>query len=269
MQRKISLNIPRLHGQIAVMRLKKKDGEMFGWRKRIGYIGPTVMEVVPYEFYRYAPDGVGLVGVTCNIDDWSEKYFDQALAQVTTAAAYLGSRAVDFVIHGGGPLVVSRGKGFEEIIVNDMQKAAGVPCTTGIRAAMEALHHIKARRVAMASPYPQRHDLAMSGYFTAHGFEIVHAEGKDVPFKRLQSVTPNEIREFVKGVYGRSPPCDAVYIPCPQWQAGQAVDDLERELGVPVITYSHASFFVAFKTLGITDAIKGQGRLLASLAEKP
>jgi maleate isomerase len=244
-------------------------GKMFGWRKRIGYIGPTVMEVVPYEFYRYAPDGVGLVGVTCNIDDWSEKYFDQALAQVTTAAAYLGSRAVDFVIHGGGPLVVSRGKGFEEIIVNDMQKAAGVPGTTGIRAAMEALHHIKARRVAMASPYPQRHDLAMSGYLTAHGFEIVNAEGMDVPFKRLQSVTPDEIQEFVKGVYGRSPPCDAVYIPCPQWQAAQAVDDLERELGVPVITYSHASFFVAFQTLGITDAIRGHGRLLASLAETP
>ena len=35
---------------------------MFGWRKRIGYIGPTVMEVVPYEFYKFAPDGVGLVG---------------------------------------------------------------------------------------------------------------------------------------------------------------------------------------------------------------
>ena len=25
---------------------------MFGWRKRIGYIAPTVIEVVAYEFYR-------------------------------------------------------------------------------------------------------------------------------------------------------------------------------------------------------------------------
>src|SRR5213082_3784578 len=98
---------------------------MFGWRKRIGYIGPTVMEVVPYEFYRFAPDGIGLVGVTCNIDDWSQSYFDQALAQVTTAAAYLGSRGVDFVLHGGGPLVVARGKGYEEIIVKDIEAAAG------------------------------------------------------------------------------------------------------------------------------------------------
>lgn len=242
---------------------------MFGWRKRIGYIGPTVMEVVPYEFYKYAPDGVGLVGVTCNIDDWSAEYFDRALAQVTTAAAYLGSRAVDFVIHGGGPLVVARGKGFEEIIVNDIEKAAGVPATTGIRAAMEALRHIKARRIAMASPYPQRHDRAMADYLTAQGFEVVNAEGMDVPFKRLQSVPPAEIKAYIKGVFGRSPTCDALYLPCPQWQAAQTVDELEQELGVPVIAYSHASFFVAFRSLGLTDAIKGQGRLLASLAVTP
>src|ERR1700759_5400726 len=165
---------------------------MFGLRKRIGYITPTVMEVVPYEFYRFAPDGVGLVGVTCNIDDWSEKFFDQALAQVTTAAAYLGSPAVDYVIHGGGPLIVARGKGFEEIIVADIEKASGGRATTGIRAAIDALRRVGAKRVAMASPYPKRHDIAMADYLGAHGFEIVSAEGLDVPFKRLQAVPPAE-----------------------------------------------------------------------------
>src|SRR3954453_572219 len=124
---------------------------MFGSRKRIGYIGPTVMEVVPYEFYRFAPDGIGLVGVTCNIDDWSQSYFDQALAQVTNAAAYLGSRGVDFVLHGGGPLVVARGKGYEEIIVKDIEAAAKVPPATGVEAAMEERKHVGAQRVAIAS----------------------------------------------------------------------------------------------------------------------
>ena len=32
--------------------------ETFGWRRRIGYITPTVIEVVAYDFYRFAPDGV-------------------------------------------------------------------------------------------------------------------------------------------------------------------------------------------------------------------
>jgi maleate cis-trans isomerase len=240
--------------------------DMFGWRKRIGYIAPTVMEVVPYEFYRYAPEGVGLVGITCNIDDWSKDYFDQALAQVTTAATYLGSRGVDFVLHGGGPLVVARGKGFEEIIVRDIEAAAKVPASTGVRAAMEALRHVGARRVAIASPYPERHNSAMAAYLGEFGFEIVRAEGMDVPFKALQNVPPADIHAFATRVLAPGQ-CDALYLPCPQWQAAQVVATLEAERGIPVIAYSHASFFVAFKTLGIKDPIAGQGRLLASLAE--
>ena len=42
---------------------------------------------------------------------------------------------------------------------------------------------------------------------------------------------------------------------------------LEAESGIPAIAYTHASFFVAFKALGIRDTIRGHGRLLASLAE--
>ncbi len=146
---------------------------MFGWRKRIGYIGPTVVEMVAYDFYRFVPDGVGLVGVTCNIDDWGPEHFEKALAQVTTAAGYLGSRAVDFIVHGGGPLVVKRGPGFEETIVKEIEAAAKVPATTGVRAAMEALRHVGARRVAMASPYPRQQDEAMAAYLTAKGLEVV------------------------------------------------------------------------------------------------
>jgi maleate isomerase len=240
---------------------------MFGWRKRIGYIGPTVMEVVPYEFYKFAPDGVGLVGVTCSIDDWSPKQFEKGLAQVKAAAAYLGSRAVDFIIHGGGPLVVARGKGYEETIVKDIEAAAKVPATTGVRAAMEALRHMGARRIAIASPYPDRHNQALSAYLELHDFELVWVEGMDVPFKRLHSVPPADIRRFASDVIARAPRCDALYLPCPQWQAAQTVDALERDSGMPVIAHCHAGFFAAFKALGIKDPIQGHGRLLASLAE--
>jgi maleate cis-trans isomerase len=239
---------------------------MFGWRKRIGYIGPTVMEVVPYEFYRFAPDGVGLVGVTCSIEDWSFNPFDKGLAQVTAAATYLGTRGVDFIVHGGGPLTAARGKGFEETIVKEIETVAKVPATTGVRAAMEAFRHLGAQRIAIASPYSDRHNQALSAYLALHDFNLVWVEGMDLPFKRLSSVAPADIRRFAGDVIARAPRCDALYLPCPQWQAAQAVDALERESGLPAISYSHASFFAAFKALGIKDQIQGHGRLLASLA---
>ena len=78
---------------------------------------------------------------------------------------------------------------------------------------------------------------------------------------------PADIHAFATSVLARAGQCDALYLPCPQWQASQIVDTLEAERGVPAIAYSHASFFVAFKALGIKDAISGHGRLLASLAE--
>ena len=108
-----------------------------------------------------------------------------------------------------------------------------MPASTGVRAAMEALRHLGARRVAMASPYPERHNNAMAGYLTEFGFEIVRAEGMDVPFKALQNVPPEDIQAFATSVLTRAGACDALYLPCPQWQAAQVVDALERERGVP------------------------------------
>ncbi len=239
---------------------------MFGNRKRIGYITPTVMEVVAYDFYRFAPDGVGLVAVSCGIDDWRPEEFEKGLAQVNSFAAYLGSRGVDYVIHGGGPLVVARGKGFEEEIVRNIEAASGVPATTGVRAAMETLRHVGAARIAIASPYPEANNQAMASYLVSHGFDVVLAEGRDIAFKELQNVPPSEIYDFARDVLKRAGPCDALYFPCPQWQTTELVPALEKDTGTMVISYTHANFFTAFRALGLHDDIQGHGRLLASLS---
>jgi len=101
---------------------------------------------------------------------------------------------------------------------------------------------------------------------TTNGFDIVRDEGMDLPFKEMQNLPPADIRKFVAGVIAAAPDCDAVYLPCPQWQAAQTVEDLEQSTGKPVIAYTHACFFVAFRTMGVTDQIRGHGRLLASLS---
>jgi len=157
------------------------------------------------------PDGVGLVGVTCSIEDWGSDQFEQGV--VTAAATYLGSRAVDFIIHGGGPLVAARGKDYEETLVKEIEAAAKVPATTGVRAAMEALRHVGARRIAIASPYADRHNQALSAYLELHDFAPVWVEGMDVPFKRLSSIPPADIRRFAGDVIARAPRCDALYLP--------------------------------------------------------
>ena len=239
---------------------------MFGWRARVGYISPTVMEVLPYEFYRFAPPGVGLVGTTCSIDDWKPDEFEKGLAQVKGAATYLGSRKVDYIIHGGGPLVVSRGKGYEDTIVREIEAVSGVPATTGVRSALEAMRHMGSKRIAIASCYPPGHNEALTNFLSSFGLEIVRAEGTDMPFRDIQKQSPEEIYRFALGVAARAKGCDTIYLPCPQWQGAQAVEAIEQDTGLNAIAYTHANFFCAFRTLGIGAPIRGHGKLLASLA---
>ena len=77
---------------------------MFGYRARVGYISPSVMELNAYDFYRIVPDGVGLIAVTCMVEGWKEDAYKRALAQVEACARELARRSCDFVIHGGAPL---------------------------------------------------------------------------------------------------------------------------------------------------------------------
>jgi len=94
---------------------------MFGYRARIGYITPSVFELNAYDFYRIVPDGVGLVGVACMVEGWKEEAYKKALAQVESCAQELSRRFCDFVIHGGAPLVLSQGKGFETSFIEKLQ----------------------------------------------------------------------------------------------------------------------------------------------------
>jgi len=98
---------------------------MFGYRARIGYISPSVIELNAYDFYRIVPQGVGLIAVACMVEGWKEDAYKRALSQVETCARELARRSCDFVIHGGAPLVLSQGKGFETKLLAQLQEIIG------------------------------------------------------------------------------------------------------------------------------------------------
>jgi len=125
----------------------------FGWRKRIGLLSPTVIETAAYDFYRLAPDGVSMCATTSNIEHWSPENFRQhVLDPIVTAVKYLASRHVDYIIHTGMPVVTTRGKGFEEELVKQIEEATGLPATTSIRSAIRALAHFRICNVAVLTP---------------------------------------------------------------------------------------------------------------------
>src|SRR5262245_17502487 len=203
-----------------------------------------------------------------NIEHWSRDNFEHhGLDPVVTAVRDLASRHVDYIIHTGMPVVTTRGKGFEDELVKQIEDATGLPATTSIRSAIRALAHLGVRNVAVVTPYPQELHQSALAFLAASGFRVVAEHTMDVVFKRLQDVTPAQIFATAKRVLASAPSADGVYIPCNQWSGADAAPLIENELDIPVVTGAHADYWEAFRSLGITDRIAGHGRLMLSLSE--
>ena len=237
----------------------------FGWRKRIGLLSPTVIETAAYDFYRLAPDGVSMCATTSNIEHWSRENFQQhVLEPIVTAVKYLASRNVDYIIHTGMPVVTTRGKGFEDELVNQIEEVTGLPATTSIRSAIRALAHLGVRNVAVVTPYPRElHESALS--FPRR--ERFPRGRRSHDGRGLQAATgrhPAQIAATTRHVLASAPSADGVYIPCNQWSAADAAPLIEDALGIPVVTGAHADYWEAFRSVGIRDRIEGHGRLMLS-----
>ena len=244
------------------------DLRMYGWRKRIAYISPSILEITVADFFRLAPPGVGLVGLTSNIDHWVKEHFDAALERVVKDAASLASRKVDYIIYAGAPMLLSRGKGADIELIASIRKETGLEATTSIRAALDAMAWLGVRRIALASPYPPETQRLLVQFLRAHDIDVVKEATMDVAFRALHEVHPQQIYRFARDVFAAAPGAEALYLPCPQWQAQETVEALELDLGVPVIAGDPADFWAAFLALGIRDRIDGCGRLLRSLSEE-
>lgn len=235
---------------------------MFGWRKRIGFISPTVMEVIPQDFYRIAPEGVGLVGVTCNIDDWKAEEYDKALEIALKMGDYLASRNVDFIIHSGVPLVASRGKGFDRELTDAIQERTGIPTIQTVHAAMQAMEHLNMKKIALASPYPDETQEWVAQFLNDYGFDVVKKASMKLGFKECQDIPWQSIYHFAGQVVREAPEIDGLYMPCPQWPILDAIEWIERDFKKPVVAADPADFWAAFKALGIREPISGYGQLL-------
>ena len=238
---------------------------MFGYRARIGYISPSVIELNAYDFYRIVPKGVGLIGVTCMVEGWKEEAYKRALSQVESCARELARRSCDFVIHGGAPLVVSQGKGFETKLLSQLQEITGVPCTTSIVAAMDALRDLSATRLAVVNPYPPDLNARMTSYLKDWGFEVSSLVSLGTAFTESSIASIGDIYRAAKRAIREAPKAQVAFIPCANFPVVDVIEDIETDFGLPVITNITSQLYAAFKAIGMREKISGYGKLMRML----
>jgi maleate isomerase len=246
-------------------RQNRKVDLMFGYRARIGFISPSVIELRGYDFYRIVPPGVGMIAVTCMVEGWKEEAYKEALAKVEACAQELRRRSCDFVIHAGAPLVLSQGKGYEASLIESIQATTGVPCTTAIVAAMESFKDLSVSRLAVVDPYPPDLNAKVVSYLKEWGFDVGSVVSLGTAFTKSSVASVAEIYRAAKKAVKEASNAQGIFIPCTNFPVVDVIKDIETDTGIPVIANITSQLYVAFKTIGMRERINGYGKLLRML----
>lgn len=237
---------------------------MYGYRARIGFTSPlSVTEVFPYEFYEVVPKGVTLVITTLAVADVTAEEVERSNAMSLKAAKDMARAGVDLMVLGGLPLILSRGYDHVEDLISDTQQSIGVPVTTALTAQLDALRQTGAKRVAVAHPFaPEAQDRLFTDVVRHYGFEIAGIKGGGKVAREFGLIPLEMSVELCRALKRDNPAADTMWLPCPHWAVGEAIEQIEGELDVTVITANQAITWHALRRCGVEDRLPGWGRLL-------
>ncbi len=234
----------------------------YGHRARIGYTSPPLTtEVFPYEFYRMVPAGVTLVITTLAIVVRSKQEVDQSYDTSMKAAREMAAAGVDIIVLGGVPINLSRGSANAQQMIQDLEAELKVKVSTSASAQARAAKALGCKKVVVAQPYAHSDTDRIASYALHFGCEVLGATGWGSPFNQIGRIPQHAAVELGRKLMREHPDADTILLPSPHWPTAGAIEPLEREFGVNVMSAQQAIVWDALRRCGVDDKIEGYGRL--------
>jgi maleate isomerase len=163
----------------------------------------------------------------------------------TSASVAIGDEAVERAIQAGCPT--------EEVI-------------TPTKAARRAFEALRAKRIAILTPYLIETSEPMADYFERHGFEVVqlHCFGMEDD-RDMARVDIDSIAEAA--CVADHADAEAIFLSCTALPAIGAIHAIEARTGKPVVTSNQACAWAMAAAAGLVDrCARGYGRLFEMAA---
>jgi maleate isomerase len=229
---------------------------------QIGAITPTFLDE-GRDWFKIVPDGVNVVFATLGVEEHTPAEFQKAREAVERAARGLIKLGVGAVVLGGSPLVtLDKDEGTAELVAA-LEKETGVPISTGQDAAELALQTLGIKKLLLITPYKESLNEGMKRRLAERGFEVLCLKTALCPGPaEMARLSPEVPLRLAHEAFRDAPHADGIYLPNPKWQTLDAIESLEKELKIPVVTTTQASAWWALKMIKIKEARPGYGRLL-------
>jgi maleate isomerase len=154
---------------------------------------------------------------------------------------------------------------YDEVVARRMSAGAGVPAITSAQAIGRAVRALRAKRIAIVSPYSNEVNERAARYFeTKHGLETVALEG----FGATDSYAIGQLGpENARDAFARidRPEIEAFIVPGGNFPTMSSIAAWEQEFNKPAVTTNQASFWAMLRAFNTGDRLPTFGRLLADV----
>jgi maleate cis-trans isomerase len=231
----------------------------------VGLMVPAPNVVLEDDFAGWAPSLCRLhvnrlFAASKRPDDMRQNLADLT-ASVPECARLLGMTGPQVIAFGCTSGSFYRGADWETETCATIRSETGVAdVVLTARAAVQALHALGARRIAVASPYPPQVNDSMCSYLHAHGLEVTSLQVLDAwRGGGIPKLSAGQIEALVLST--AYPQADAVFVSCTNLRAAALVPRLEALTGRPVVTSNQATFWACMRAARVQHLPPGLGSL--------
>lgn len=223
----------------------------YGKLGKVGVVHPATGGTGVIEFHRNLHPDIGVYSIPVPFDEVSpaglKTMSERAIDAMEIFRRYNQMDLVFFSCTSGSLI---GGEGYDRKMSEALQAASGARgATTTTTCVLEALRAVGAKRLTVATPYPDDVNLKEKLYLEHEGFAVDRIAGlQHRDPKMMPKTEPEEVYRLVKSIWDGT--SDTLFISCTGLSVLSIIEDLEKELGVPVITSNQASIWGVGKFLG-------------------
>jgi len=239
----------------------------------LGYVIPHLYtDLDAYQFYRVAPEGMMLVTTGLNLREYSLAAVEQELPTLWQRFELLAGKKVDRISLSGVPVASALGRKKMLEILAEAHDRTGLPCDTDLEAHIATLQHLGAKKIALATRWPDAVNDALTRYLADAGIQVIacRARPRTLEQNKHSSAADDHLLALELGgqVLREAAEAEALLMPGGLWFAIHAVPRLEAEYDRPVLLNIVSTTWAALNAAGARVLHRPDsrwGRVLASL----
>jgi maleate cis-trans isomerase len=228
--------------------------------RRIGLLLPSSSSVQERDFCRVLPEDITLHVARMRLSNVEAESTLRIVQEIESESQKLADVDVDVIVFPATAPSSRNGIGYDQELIKRIRAASGKPATTASTALLEALRVLSAKQIVLGAPWSAAVNQTVAAFIEANGVKVLAQEAlglvRNLDIGLLDPQTALDVGRRVN-----RPGADAVILACGNWSTFSIIDQLERDLGKPVLTTNQVSLWHALKMMNRTP-LSGLGVLL-------